>query len=490
MTYSQCGVDVARRRPTITTGLHPIELFLLFALISLSTCALAVTPVPADLATPLVQKVENPDYTPPVIVNDPNYGLHLQRTMTLLATSTPTHRNTVRILVYGQSITKQMYWRLLQADLRKRFPFANLIMECRAIGGFSADKLWRPAQQDMYDFYPDLVIFHDFGGQPDYERMMSTLRKTTTSEVMMQTNHLGGNDGHDAGYFGWMLPAVAKKYDLELAEIHEPWWNYIQLNKLNNNDLLRDGTHLNTRGCFLMTDLLKPHLVYRPELTNDGWKNWVKDYQVGTDAQWKDSKLTLDFTGNRVDLLAAEHDVDTYTSASVLIDGKKPSEFKGCYTITRPNDNPGLQDWPWSGAITHVAWNVTPLVEDWTVTITKATDKPQNMEFSLSGSKTGVDGAGNTWSHFVSNSGRVVLDPGDWFNLKLKVGDTMTWSVLPMFKDLYNSPRTDDLTIENATTIVQGIDNSKHTLELTATDGKTPPIAVIRVYTPPLTDAK
>jgi hypothetical protein len=34
-------------------------------------------------------------------------GVGIQRTMTLLATSTPQHRNKVKILVYGQSISKQ-----------------------------------------------------------------------------------------------------------------------------------------------------------------------------------------------------------------------------------------------------------------------------------------------------------------------------------------------------------------------------------------------
>ena len=35
------------------------------------------------------------------------FGSGIQRTMTLLATSTPARRNPVRILFYGQSITKQ-----------------------------------------------------------------------------------------------------------------------------------------------------------------------------------------------------------------------------------------------------------------------------------------------------------------------------------------------------------------------------------------------
>ena len=118
------------------------------------------------------------------------------------------------------------------------------------------------------------------------------------------------------------------------------------------------------------------------------------------------------------------------------------------------------------------------------ITISKTTGDAKKYEFTLSSSKTGADGVGNSWSEFVSNSGRAVLDQRDWFfSTQMKVGDTIAWSVLPMFYDIYYSPRTDDLTIEYTTTLAQGIDNSKHTLELTAIDGKIPPITAIRMYT-------
>ena len=48
----------------------------------------------------------------PKHLGDPaKLGLGVQRTMTLLATSTPEKRNTVRILFYGQSITEQDWWK-------------------------------------------------------------------------------------------------------------------------------------------------------------------------------------------------------------------------------------------------------------------------------------------------------------------------------------------------------------------------------------------
>ena len=45
---------------------------------------------------------------PPAPADPGELGKGIQRTMTLLATSTPEHRNKVRILFYGQSITVQV----------------------------------------------------------------------------------------------------------------------------------------------------------------------------------------------------------------------------------------------------------------------------------------------------------------------------------------------------------------------------------------------
>src|SRR5690242_4616738 len=97
------------------------------------------------------------DFPPPPAVSEPALmGLGIQRTMTLLATSTPRHRNHVRVLFYGQSITEQEWSRYVSNDLRRRFPDADLEIENRAIGGFASQLLIRPAEHDVYPFYPDL----------------------------------------------------------------------------------------------------------------------------------------------------------------------------------------------------------------------------------------------------------------------------------------------------------------------------------------------
>ena len=59
---------------------------------------------------------------PPLPANLDQLGKNLQRTMTLLATSTPEHRNRVRILFYGQSVTAGPWSYAVMEDLKKAYP--------------------------------------------------------------------------------------------------------------------------------------------------------------------------------------------------------------------------------------------------------------------------------------------------------------------------------------------------------------------------------
>ena len=60
---------------------------------------------------------------------NPEQREHLRRSLTLLDTSTPTDRKTVRVLFYGQSITQQSWWKEVERYLRTTYTNANLIIE-------------------------------------------------------------------------------------------------------------------------------------------------------------------------------------------------------------------------------------------------------------------------------------------------------------------------------------------------------------------------
>lgn len=457
------------------------------------------------LAPKLEQLVQRLRFPPPAPAKDDSkFGDRIQRTMTLLATSTPKHRNPVRILFYGQSITKQDWWIDVANHLKNCFPYADLQIENRAIGGFDASLLIRPAEHDLYPFYPDLTIFHVYGGDEDYEAIIASIRRRTASEIAFHSDHItwlptgkDANDPEKLHTYQWhnehstqWLPKLADKYRSELIEIREPWKQYLKDNHLQPNDLLSDGVHLNERGNFLLASLVKPHLRYNPKFPTDSWKDLVKTYKVGTDVQWKDGKLVLEFEGNRVDVIANQSTAHNSNQSRIVIDGKKPSQFPELYAITRPSNSVGV-DWP---AIIQVSWEKPLIVEDWTTVITEINDDASKFKFKVIGSKTGFDGSGVNDQKFVSNSGRVVIEPRNWWVKKAREfsgkptpkGFQIKWQVKPMFVDVYVPPKIEDPTKEYVTTLVQNLSNSKHKIEIIPDKKGTVPIEAIRVYRPPL----
>jgi hypothetical protein len=458
------------------------------------------------LSVPMLQSLDKTaGYPPPVPAkDDSNFGANIQRTMTLLATSTPQHRHPVKILFYGQSITKQDWWRDVANDLKKRFPHADLTIENRAIGGFASSLLIRPAEHDLYPFYPDLLIFHVYGDEKDYESIIANVRRRTTSEIAFHSDHITWlpkvpflDDKNQRETYEWhnshsteWLPAIAQKYGCESIEIREPWKQYLRDNWLKPKDLLSDDIHLNDWGNFLLASLVKRQLRYNPKFPNTLWKDLVKTYVVGKDVTWKNGKLILEFEGNRIDVIAAKPTDGKSHSARILIDGKKPSQFPELYSITRPSNAIGV-DWP---AILQVSWEKPLVVEDWTARITEINDDASQFKFEVVGSKTGLDGSGVSDRKFVSNSGRVVIEPQNWWlkdafeysGKPTPKGFEIKWKISPMFADKYVVPKIEDPSKEYFTTLAQNLSNSKHKLEMISEQNGIVPIQAIRVYQPPL----
>ncbi len=415
--------------------------------------------------------------------------------MTLLATSTPRHHNHVRILFYGQSITEQEWSKSVAEDLRKRFPAADLDIQNRAIGGFASQLLIRPAEHDLYPFYPDLVIFHVFGANQQYDQIIHDIRSRTTAEVLMQTDRVPAQwpqerpdrEADKGMWWDYMmnhqfLPDIAARYGCALADIRGGWLDYLRANHYEPGQLLlKDGAHLNAQGNFLMAVLTERYLVFRHEPPDASWRDRVHAFRIKP-ADWKNGELTLEFEGNRIDLLPAAGAAGGH--AQVRIDDRKPSNFPSAYCITRPS--PG----PWSplflSRVDHDSWLV---IEEWTLKLKNVSADGKKWDFDVVGSNTGPDGSGHSDQPFVSKSGRVKIDPAAWFrgfSPPLPDGYAIHWHVRPMFEDTYTVPKIDDPTKENATTIIQGIPNARHVLRLFAEDPNAPPaIESVRTYRPP-----
>lgn len=451
----------------------------------------------------MITSIHAEDYVLPKPPGDTShYGRHFQRSMTLMATSTPRKRNTVRILFYGQSIVGQQWHTMVVEDLKKRFGNTDFVVANKAIGGFSSQLLVRTMQYDVIPFYPDLVVFHVYGAHDKYEDIIRYIRTHTTAEIIMQSDHANkwpepkctGNpwveqkDWDDRmNYF--LLPAIAEKYRCSWQPQRWEWVDYLKDNNLQPKDLLTDSVHLNEQGKWLMAELLKRYMVYLPNEPKDEWQDMVRTFKVGKDIEWDGNKLTLEFDGNRVVALAGGISTG---KASVLIDGKRVSEHPECYTFTRPGGTPGV-GWP---AIKKISWNKPLLIEDWQAVCSNFNDKQDEFTFTLQGSKTGPDGSGNAKEKFVSNSGRIVIEPEDWvFEYDKGVGKKnapdgykVRWKVELMGTDEYVSPQIDNAAKEYATVLTSNLAGGRHTLVLTCEMNNKPDIQAIRIYTPPFKD--
>jgi hypothetical protein len=449
-------------------------------------------------------------FPPPKFLGDTApYGRNIHRTMRLLATSTPEHRNTVRVLFYGQSITEQGWSKMVADDLRARFPNTNLVIENRALGGFASQYLVRCVESDVVSFQPDLLIFHVFGAHDKYEDILRTVRERTCAEILIQGDHVSAKDdwrGEEtdpakittkqwSSFMNYKhLPAMVAKYGTGFVDQRAVWKRYLTDYGLEAQALLKDGVHLNAQGEFLMAECVKPHLVYRPELGPAPAEEWVKTIEIGKDVPWAEGKLRVEFEGTRVEAIVGA----SRESGPLIfrIDERGPSEFPELYGFTRALPKPGGK-WP---AIAPLHAEQLPLIEHWSMQVHRADAEGKRFTFSVCGSKTGTDGEGASDEKFVSKSGRIVISPEDW-NVAYALGlagvkpvperFTVNWSVVPRFTDelsfatiqpndrLPAQPPRDDVV-----TIASGLPNTKHTLEITG-DARAP-LRALRVFRPPL----
>jgi hypothetical protein len=441
------------------------------------------------------------------------FGSRTVRTATLLATSCRERRQPVRIIIYGQSIAgSRILSEELDIQLRKKFPHADIYLENRSIGGFGGDRLLRTAVHDLYDARPDLIIFHVYGGEEhgELEQLFANIRRYTTAEVLLMNHHLDRSSKTiNVTSFNY-LRYIANKYQCELVDISTEWMRYLADNHLENTDLLRDGVHLNRHGNWLAAGFIIRHLRYNSLFPND-WMNTVQTAYVRsacdqgqanafafTGEPWKlisgvpvgdapKSTLKYTFHGNRVDLIAGQLPDEVKTgSARVYIDGKPVSSNPGLYTITRPSMLPES----WFPSIMRIGYQKPLIEETWTLHVDRANADSTVLYFSVKGSKTGFDGAGNTAELFVSSSGRVVIDPSDYMFLKVKplvpAGFEVYWSVLPLYQEVYRTPVITDRTKVYVTTVVQGLENRQHTLEIIPNGDGVVPIEAIEIHRPPL----
>jgi hypothetical protein len=420
-------------------------------------------------------------FTVPEVKDTMQFKKGVARTAWLLTSANKGSPQSVRILVYGQSISEQVWWKDVRDFVEGRFSLANITFINKAIGGFSSERLKLMAENDVVSFYPDLILFHDYGNEADYETIIQTIRLKTTAEIAVQTDHIAvqNQEWHDRHCDVW-LPQICSKYGLALIDVRNTWKSYLKENNLEIKDLLVDGVHLNAHGNYLMASIIKKYFAtLRDAAPAD---KYVKEMVAGKDFAVKGNKIEIPVKGNRVDLVWKP--TVSGGQVAVNIDQKKPSDFNTCYYYTRPAfDTMGFLRK--IGQVLAMRLTDKAKEEEWAMTITSTDSVRQQMGFSLRGSLTGEDGSGTSESTFTSNSGKIIIDSTYWFRAKefakfrwVKPGDVLRWKVKCMCKDHVSPQASAEITV------VQGVDNGQHRLQLFGKGLKD--LQAIRVYEPAL----
>ncbi len=458
--------------------------------------------------------------------NEAFFGARIQRTMTLLATSTESRHNPVSILFWGQSIVHQPWTNLVVDDLKRRFPHADITWENRAIGGFTAPALVRTSVHDLYPVYPDLVVFHVYSGEKngELERIISNIRRYTTSEILVYTHHVAqyadiGTEEFRKRYDGEensaaLMRHLAQKYNCELVDVREEWKDFVSGQNIEYRDLVKDGIHLNDAGIRLMAALISRHFVFNPLFPNN-WTDTIRTYEAArpldegasdeiilSGKDWrregatvigtsKKQRLKLTFEGNRVDIITGRSDTATLGTARVLIDGESPSEFPKLAEFTRTTTP--LKSW--MPAIKRVGHRKKLLIEDWTLRLIENNEDASEFTYEVIGSKTGHDGYGSSKEVFVSKSGRVVIDPRDfminpwtenYFKVHHEPGFEVTWGVEPLYKDTYAPSALEDDGSMEIVSVAKLLPKGTHTIEIIPNGDGPVPIRGLRVHNPPM----
>ncbi|MBX3732972.1 MAG: hypothetical protein KF791_10300 [Verrucomicrobiae bacterium] len=447
---------------------------------------------------------------PPVGLVNISETLAMQRTLTLFSPAPSGRRPTVRVVIYGQSISRQEWaWELMR-ELPRRFPHAEVQVHLQAISSFNADSLIRTAEADVYPLLPDLILFHCYGpylpGQ-SWEQLLRAFRTRTTADVLLLGNHPVApweldepmNSAaidfetfpslHGPAWVNYVrIPALSRDLGFCNPDNRSAWKRYLRDQGLMPQDLLSDHIHLNLRGSDLLKAIVLPYLEARPmQPPLDPFNNGrVRTHPVGTGGlDWIQGRLRLPFTGNRVDLLAAGGDGGP---CRVLVDGRPPSQWPSGTGHSRTSTWIGETDT--RPALLRVA-SLGPLVaEEWSLTVTEADPVDRRrFRFRVEGSVTGADGEGTSTERFVSDSGRVVIEPSDWNFIVLppanQVGARISWTARMLGVDVYEPPPLRALPLETWVNLVHDLTDGPHVLELEALDAANPPpLEAVRIHHP------
>ncbi len=418
------------------------------------------------------------------------YGKYISRTLAKLEKSTYNSPEEINIIVYGQSFSKQIWWTVLKDSLSARYPSAKLNMVNKSIRDFSSQKLWKTLDFDITPFYPDLVIFNASGSHSAYEKILKTIRSRTSAEMLVwNTPYTKENSWSDTISYH-IIPGLCEKYKLEFVNVRALCEEYPESTNPDPSLLLKkEGAQLNEKANYLLSGIMLKHFKFNPSFREDPYTltdTLNLQFREGV------NRMDLEFRGTAVEVIINDS-IPVNQKFRVLVDGLPPAKFQGSYFNTRPNEDLE-KDWPWeTGAVYHLENHAKLENEDWTVEITHCDDSLKWFSFVLHSSVSGFEGTGTSRMTFVSNSGKVVIEPDDWFireamehsGLIVKPGFRISWKSYTRANDFIYP----DMSGQKVW-MIQGLHNKNHLLQIISFGDYPLPIKKLIIHRPFLTESE
>jgi hypothetical protein len=379
-----------------------------------------------------------------------------------------------KIQFYGQSIVAGLNLKRIEQTFQEDFPEVNIEILNNSIGGYQAPLLKQTAYFDLYPEYPDLLIFHAYGGieSGELEELFIDIKSNLASEVVVFDHHIsyvkdsvGQVDNiqlqdKQSAY----IEQLAEKYGYGFISVRDYWKEFLRLNKdFNIKSLLRDNVHPNDAGNCLMEMVLveslnkaiKSNQEKALELTHEAIELGLMD------------EYNFSFIGNKIDLEPSLESVGSVID--ILIDGKKPQQIPALYTVSRPRSVPG-QWWPAINRI-FLSDSIIPNVEQWTITFYEINWKSKTYLLKAHGDISGFQGNGSSGKDFESINKAISFKHKDvaiFFNDRRKK-DYKELDVEFEVNNRFKSPMK--ITSTTTQTLLQLLDNKKHSIKIKSVFG-------------------
>jgi hypothetical protein len=438
----------------------------------------------------------------------------IARSLEIIRTSTLANHKILKVLFYGQSITRSGWDEAVIEHWHLRYPNTVFVVQNRALGGFASPQLLRTTEQDIATFYPDLIIFHVYGDHRAYEQIIRLFRSHTAADIIVQTDH--GEQLPDAscpeglrltlhrppgcrGVFwlrqrNWydemsyhIIPRLAKRYGLAM-EPQRVWWReYLLHTHLRPEALLVDDIHPNEKGKELIAAFFSRYF----DSLVDAWKGQQEHSVVSIPARSLEGtggQETFSFEGSRVELITTRRIV---VRPTITVDGRSPKDMDGCYLATRASSIGTVPDWP---AVRRIVLTHDHIAEDWTAIMTQISPNQKSFAFTVEASKAGNEGSGDSSHDFVSRSGILGIEAQDWmlgqaYNLKhipLQTPFHVHWSVVNICNGPAEEVDRGDGTKQYTYVLAAGLTNERHSLTINSDDDDLGNVSEFRAYRPPL----